>query len=97
MAGDRRLLDDQYATDSLAYSNKICNQGSVPNHYIDVYKPNDVVEEFQFAQESGIRLSVKNTRSANSGRHSWKGSLGIWVRNLKDISYDQNVRVNVAM
>ena len=88
--GDGCLLDNANPKDPLAYSNKSCNQGSVPDHYIDVREPNDVVEAFQFAKENGIRISVKNSGSANSGRNSLKGSLGLWVWNLKNISYDQN-------
>ena len=90
VAGDGCLLDNLDATDPLAYSNKSCNQGSVPDYYIDVQEPNDAVEAFQFAKKNGIRLSIKNTGSANSGRNSLKGSLGLWVRNLKNISYEQN-------
>ena len=90
IAGDGCLLDNQDATDPLAYSNKSCNQGSVPDHYVDVQEPNDVVEAFQFAKKTGIRLSIKNSGSSNAGRNSLKGSLGLWVRNLKNISYDQN-------
>ena len=90
VAEDGCLLDNGLATDPLAYSNKSCYQGSVPDYYIDVQEPNDVVEAFQFAKETGTRLSIKNTGSANSGRNSLKGSLGLWVRNLKNISYDQN-------
>ena len=89
-AGDGCLLDNRDPTDPLAYSNKSCNQGSVPDHYIDVQEPNDVVEAFQFAKKNGIKLSIKSTGSSNSGRNSLKGSLGLWVWNLKNISYDQN-------
>ena len=90
VAGDGCLLDNSEPTDPLAYSNKSCNQGSVPDHYIDVQEPNDVVEAFQFSKKTGIMLSIKNTGSANSGRSSLKGSLALWVRNLKNMSYDQN-------
>ena len=88
--GDGCLLDNRNPTDPLAYTNTSCNQGSVPDHYIDVREPNDVVEAFHFAKKTGIRLSIKNTGCSNSGRNSLKGSLGLWVWNLKDISHDQN-------
>lgn len=87
-AGDECLLDHLEPSNPLAYSNKTCNQGSVPDHYIDVQGPNDVVEAFKFAKTNGIRLSIKATGSANSGRNSLKGSLGLWVRHLDNISYN---------
>ena len=87
---DGCLLDNRNPTDSLAYTNKTCNQGSVPDYYIDVQEPNDVVEAFRFANKTGIKLSIKNTGCSNSGRNSLKGSLGLWVWNLKNISHGQN-------
>ena len=89
-AGDGCLLDNGVPTDPLAYSNVSCNQGSVPDHYIDIQEPNDVIAALNFSKANGIRLSIKNTGSANSGRSSLKGSLGLWVRNLKNITYEPN-------
>ena len=88
VAGDGCVLDNLNPSDPLAYSNQTCNQGSVPDHYIDVQEPNDVIEGFRFAKNNGIRLSIKATGSSNSGRSSLKGSLGLWVRHLNNISYN---------
>ncbi|KAL2041244.1 hypothetical protein N7G274_006189 [Stereocaulon virgatum] len=90
VAGDGCLLDNSDPSDPLAYKNVSCNQGSVPEHYIDVQEPDDVIKALKFAKETGIRLSIKNSGSSNSGRNSLKGSLGLWVRHLNNISYDRN-------
>ena len=58
--GDECLLDNRNPTDPLAYTNKCCNQGSISDHCIDVREPNDVVEAFQFAKKTGIRLSQQH-------------------------------------
>lgn len=88
VAGDGCLLDTRDPTDPIAYSNVSCNQGSVPNRYIDVREPNDAIQAFKFAKKNGVKLSIKNSGCANSGRNSLKGSLGLWVRNLKSITYE---------
>ena len=90
IAGDACLLDNSDPWNDLAYYNVSCNQGSVPEHYIDVQGPHDVIEAFKFAKKNEVRLSIKNSGSTNSGRNSLKGSLGLWVRHLNNISYDQS-------
>ena len=88
VAGDGCLLDNLQPSDPLAYTNTSCNQGSVPDYYIDVQEANDVTEAFKFAKTNGIRLAIKNSGSSSSGRSSLKGSLALWVRHLNSISHD---------
>ena len=51
--GDGCLLDNIDPFDSLAYDNKSCNQGSIPNYYIDVQEPNDVIRRSNSQRKMG--------------------------------------------
>ncbi|RDW65599.1 hypothetical protein BP5796_10291 [Coleophoma crateriformis] len=86
-AADQCLLDSSVPTDVLAFgANKSCDQGSVSPYYIDVQSVGDVQAAFNFSSATGVSLSIKNSGHDYLGRSSFKGSLALWVRNLRDIS-----------
>ncbi|MCJ1237581.1 hypothetical protein MMC14_005568 [Varicellaria rhodocarpa] len=85
---DRCLLDNVNPLDSIAYDNATCYQGSVSPYYIDIQEPDDVIQALKFSRETGIRLVIKNSGHDYLGRSSLKGSLALWVRNLRDLWRD---------
>ncbi|KAJ7612040.1 FAD-binding domain-containing protein [Mycena polygramma] len=87
--GDQCLLDFTVPTDPAATkAPNTCERGSIPDYFIDVRGPEDVIAAFEFSKETGIPLVVKNTGHDFEGRSSGRGSLALWTRNLKDMSYD---------
>ncbi|KAJ6493167.1 FAD-binding domain-containing protein [Mycena sanguinolenta] len=88
--GDQCLLDYAVPTDPAATAGgpDSCARGSIPDYFIDVRGPDDVIAAFEFAKETGIPLVVKNTGHDFKGRSSGPNSLALWTHNLKDISYD---------
>ncbi|KAF7362609.1 FAD-binding domain-containing protein [Mycena venus] len=87
--GTQCLLDFAVPTDSAATAGPdSCELGSIPDYFIDVRGPDDVIAAFEFSKETGIPLVVKNTGHDFKGRSSGRGSLGLWTHHLKDISYD---------
>ena len=87
---DQCVLDDASPLDPLAYQNRTCNQGSVSPYFIDVQYPEDVSKAFRFSTETGVKLSIKNSGHDYLSRSSLKGSLALWVRNLRNLSRDIN-------
>lgn len=85
---DQCLLDDGDPTDPLAYVNATCQQGNVPSHYLEVQSPRDVIEAFRFSKHSGKRLVIKNSGHDYLTRSSGRGSLSLWMRNLRSMHYD---------
>ncbi|KAJ7758659.1 FAD-binding domain-containing protein [Mycena metata] len=87
--GEQCLLDFAVPTDEAATASpNTCALGSIPDHFIDVRGPADVIAAYEFSKETGIPLVVKNTGHDFKGRSSGRGSLALWTHNLKDISYD---------
>ncbi|KLO08170.1 FAD-binding domain-containing protein [Schizopora paradoxa] len=82
------LLDSDDPSDSAAFANKTCFQGSVSPYYLDVRNATDVQIAFNFSQETGTVLSIKNSGHDYKGRSSAPDSLALWVHNLNSISYD---------
>ncbi|KAJ7073052.1 hypothetical protein C8F01DRAFT_268552 [Mycena amicta] len=83
------LLDFAVPTDPTAFSApNTCDLGSIPDYFIDVRSAQDVITAFDFARTTDIPLVVKNTGHDFKGRSSGRGTLALWVHNLKDISYN---------
>ena len=57
-----------------------CEQGAVPDMYIAVQSPDDVVQGLAFARNNNIPLVVKNSGHDYKGRSSGAGSLALWVK-----------------
>ncbi|KAF7360418.1 FAD-binding domain-containing protein [Mycena venus] len=66
----------------------VCQQGSVPPHYIDVRDASDVQKALKFSKQTGVPLVVKNTGHDYKGRSSAPGSLALWTHNLQSLSYN---------
>ncbi|KAK5709826.1 hypothetical protein LTR17_019440 [Elasticomyces elasticus] len=86
---DQCLLDN--ADGSMAplfAANATCSQGSIPLYYIDVRAAEDVSAAFAFANKYDVSLSVKNSGHDCLMRNDGKGTLNLWTRNLRNMSYD---------
>ena len=82
------LLDSSRPDDPLAFSRVSCNQGSISSYYVEVQKASDVQAAIRFSQQTGVKLSIKNSGHDYLTRSSRKGSLGLWTRKLQSLSYD---------
>ncbi|KAB8748979.1 hypothetical protein FH972_026530 [Carpinus fangiana] len=60
-----------------------CDQGSVPQYYIDSADPSHIHAGIVFAQKHKIPLVVKNTGHDHRGRSSAPNSLAIWTHNIQ--------------
>lgn len=64
-------------------TNGTCDQGSVPNYYVEVYQVSDVQKTMLFAQVHGITLVVKNSGHDYKGRSSAPHSLALWTHSYR--------------
>ncbi|KIY70304.1 FAD-binding domain-containing protein [Cylindrobasidium torrendii FP15055 ss-10] len=64
---------------------RTCQQGAVPNYYIDVQGHEDVAIAFEFSKVEGVPVTVKNTGHDYMGRSSGPNTLGLWTHNLKSV------------
>lgn len=64
-----------------------CTLGHLASYAIDVTGAEDAAAGIRFAQEHNIRLTIKNTGHDFLGRSAGRGSLGLWMHNLKDVSF----------
>ncbi|KAL8974902.1 MAG: hypothetical protein Q9197_000871 [Variospora fuerteventurae] len=64
-----------------------CYQGLVSDYYIEVKEARDVETAFDFARRTGVALSLKASGHDYLGRSSIKGSLALWTRRLKEMTY----------
>lgn len=67
-----------------------CNIGVVSDRYITVMAAHDVQAALNFSRGTGVRLSVKATGHDYASRSSLKGSLALWTRELRDMSYHES-------
>ena len=83
-ATDQCLLspDDPFAAIS-----GTCTQGLVSEYYIEVRGASDVQTAFAFAKRTGVALSIKASGHDYLGRSSINGSLALWTRNLKQMTF----------
>ncbi|OGM43517.1 hypothetical protein ABOM_008058 [Aspergillus bombycis] len=64
-----------------------CTLGNLAPYAIRVTGADDVVAGINFARQHNLRLTIKNTGHDVQGRSAGAGSLGLWMHNLKDISF----------
>ncbi|KAH7884922.1 hypothetical protein F5I97DRAFT_1811126 [Phlebopus sp. FC_14] len=82
------LLDCSDPTDPLAFNGTICSQGSISQFYASF--PQDVIAAFAFSEATGTSLSIKNSGHDYKGRSMLKGSLALWMHNVKSLNYNEN-------
>lgn len=63
-----------------------CVKGNFVEYLINVTTTADIAAGLKFTQEKNVRLVIKNTGHAYLGKSTGKGSLGLWMHNLKSIS-----------
>jgi hypothetical protein len=76
-----------YAPYASADGSGSCTLGNLAQYAIRVTGADDVVTGVNFARRNNIRLTIKNTGHDVQGRSAGAGSLGLWMHNLKDISF----------
>ncbi|KAJ6596316.1 hypothetical protein DFH09DRAFT_1024151 [Mycena vulgaris] len=86
--GAQCLLD---GSDPLDFSARMpparCEPGSVSSYFIDVRDADDVAAAFNFSEQTGVPLVIKNTGHDYKGRSSAPKSLALWMHNVKDMTY----------
>lgn len=65
-----------------------CNQGALPAYTVPVGTADDVKRALAFASRTRATISIKNSGHDYNGRSSGPGSLGLWTRQLQDLSYE---------
>lgn len=85
---DQCLLDDGSPNNPQAFTSTSCNQGSISRFYIDVQSVSEITKALQLSHDHGLRLSIKNSGHDYQGRSSMKGSLALWMRNLRNMTRD---------
>lgn len=68
-------------------SDGLCAQGNLAQYAINVSSAEDVIAGIRFAQEKNVRLIIKNTGHDFLGRSAGKGSLALWMHNLKQTQF----------
>ncbi|TVY15434.1 FAD-linked oxidoreductase, partial [Lachnellula arida] len=82
--GEGCPLDWNTPTDPTVYdAGQTCYQGSISPYYIEVQEVSDIQAGLQFANETGVPLSIKNTGHDYTGRSSAPGSLALWTHNVQ--------------
>ncbi|KAF7357329.1 FAD-binding domain-containing protein [Mycena sanguinolenta] len=81
------LLDTVDPRNPLATQGTSCNQGEISPYYIDIRMAADIQAAFQFARQTGVPLSIKNSGHDYMGRSRRRNSLGIWTHNLQSMTY----------
>jgi FAD/FMN-containing dehydrogenase len=76
-----------YAPYTSANGSGSCTLGNLAQYAIRVMSADDVVAGVDFARRHNIRLTIKNTGHDVQGRSTGAGSLGLWMHNLKSISF----------
>ena len=84
------LLNLQNPADATAYTGVNCDQGNLPDYYVEIKQAQDAVEIFKFAAKTGQKLSIKNSGHNYLSDASGRGSLNMWTRNLKSTSYNNH-------
>jgi hypothetical protein len=82
------LLDENDPTNADAWTGRSCRLGNLPSWYIQIMSANDVVEAFNYARNTGGKLSIKNSGHTYVEDSSQKDSLLLWTRGLQHLSRD---------
>lgn len=83
---DQCLIDNTASPASLPTSNSSGNQGNLGSYVLEVQDETDIIAAFDFACQYGIPLLIKNTGHDYMTRNGRKGSLILWVHNLRRAS-----------
>ncbi|KAF8172523.1 FAD-binding domain-containing protein [Mycena galopus ATCC 62051] len=86
--GAQCLLESSNSDASPTVPPGTCKQGSVPGFFIDVLNAGDVAAAFNFSENTGMPLVIKNTGHDYKGRSSAPNSIALWMHHLKNMSYD---------
>lgn len=70
-------------------SSEKCNRGILSERYIQVNNAQDVQAALNFSLETGTTLSIKATGHDYLARSSRRGSLALWTRNLKNMTFHE--------
>ncbi|KAG6827235.1 hypothetical protein H0H93_015753, partial [Arthromyces matolae] len=84
---DQCVLDASTVPVPLPSSQTPCNQGSIPDYYVEVNSASDVANVLSFAKKNNVPVSIKNSGHDFLTRSSQKGSIALWVHNLKGMTY----------
>jgi hypothetical protein len=87
---DQCLLDNSNPSNTAAYRNISCNQGSLSRYYIAVSSAGDVQSALSFSRRTGTKLSIKASGHDYNSRSSIKGSFALWTRGLQNITHDRH-------
>lgn len=87
---DQCLLDNTASPAALPTSNRSCNQGNVGSYVLEVQDETDIVAAFDLARQHRVPLSIKNSGHDYMTRNSQKGSLTLWVHNLREMAYHES-------
>ncbi|KAH6650455.1 cytochrome P450 [Chaetomium tenue] len=69
-----------------------CNQGLVSPWYVDIRSASDVQSAFRFARRTGTPISIKASGHDYVNRNTLPGSLALWTRNLRNMTYHATFR-----
>lgn len=64
-----------------------CTRGGFPLYVINATEPKHVQLAVNFARNTGVRLTIKNTGHDFLGKSGGKDALSIWTHHMKDIEY----------
>ncbi|OAA39747.1 FAD-binding, type 2 [Metarhizium rileyi] len=67
-------------------ASRSCELGNLASYAINVTGENDVKAALDFVKKHNIRLTVKNTGHDFLGKSTGKGSLALWMHNLRGIT-----------
>lgn len=81
------LLDISNPRNPVAWEGRDCKLGNLASYYLDVRGACDAIKVFQYAQKSGLRISIKNSGHTYVEDASLSGSLLLWTRNLNKLRY----------
>ncbi|KAI0146228.1 FAD-binding domain-containing protein [Xylariaceae sp. FL1272] len=87
---DACTLESSLTPAALPVPGSSCNQGSLPSYYINVQQSSDITAAMAFCNATGIPLAVKNSGHDYQTRSSQKGSLMLWMHNLKHMVHHNN-------
>lgn len=84
---DQCLLDLTVTPAALPSPDSSCNQGNLGSHVLTVRDASDITAAFTFSRQHGVPLSIKNSGHDYMTRNSQKGSLVLWVHQLRNMTY----------
>lgn len=89
---DQCILDNTVTPAGLPPSNTTCRHGNVPDYYVEVTGPQDVMTAFALANTYGFPLSIKNSghdymTRAGARAAAGSASVELWVHRLQGLEY----------